>query len=503
MTSAIKNYRRFWIVAIFAGWSFDFLFWKQETIGINFALFVSLCLTAGIALLCAEGIRPARLTMILLPSILFYATITFVRMEPLTLFVSICATAGLMAVLVVTYVGGNWVRYDLVDYVVRFFRLYVSMFIRGMYFIQETRRQREAAGAQDKKGEVWKRIWPVLRGILIAIPIVAVFAALLASADLVFAQRLGDFADIFRLDRLPEYAYRGLYILILAYFLGGILLHAATQSRDDEPASGKPVLAPFLGFTESAIILGSVVALFAGFVTIQFQYFFGGEKNIDIAGYTFAEYARRGFGELVAVAVFSLLLVLALSAFSRRKERLQQAVFTGLGVAMVGLVLVILVSAFQRILLYEDAYGFSRLRTYTHVFLVWLGVLLVAVIVLEIIQRQKAFALAAVLAAAGFVGTLAVMNVDGFIVHNNVQRAIDGAELDIGYLESLSDDAVPTLVDEYFAAPDSSRLKSDLDSALAHFADSAKFKTDRSWRTYHISHARALDAIQRWEGASP
>jgi hypothetical protein len=90
-----------------------------------------------------------------------------------------------------------------------------------------------------------------------------------------------------------------------------VYLHAATQSKDEKlVGEEKPVLPPFLGFTEAAIVLGSVAVLFAAFVYIQFQYFFGGQANIHIDGYTYSEYARRGFGELITVAVFSLLLIL-------------------------------------------------------------------------------------------------------------------------------------------------------------------------------------------------
>ncbi len=364
-----------------------------------------------------------------------------------------------------------------------------------MTFIQETRRQREAENGGESAGVKWKRFRPVVLGVLIAAPIVAIFAALLASADLVFAQRLGDIADFFSTDKIPEYTFRGIYIILLAYFLGGVVLHAATQSQDGNP---EWEFKPLLGFTEAAIILGSVVILFVTFVVTQFQYFFGGEKNIDVAGYTYAEYARRGFGELVAVAVCSLLLLMALSALSRRAGKRRRLVFSGLGVAVVGLVLVMLVSAFQRILLYEAAYGFSRLRTYTHVFLIWLGLLLAAVIILEIIQRQRVFALAAVLAAAGFLATLTVMNVDGFIVHQNVRRTLDGEELDIKYLKSLSDDAVPTIVDEFRSASESSALHNDLGLVLAHFAYSEEFTSERPLRSFHLAHSRAVAAMKRF-----
>ncbi len=156
---------------------------------------------------------------------------------------------------------------------------------------------------------------------MIALPIVAVFAALLSSADLVFAQRLNDFAKLFRLEKLPEYIFRAVYILIGAYALAGVFLHAAQKSQDEKlTGMEKPLVPQFLGFTEAAVVLGAVVLLFAIFVVIQFQYFFGGQTNIGVQGYTFSEYARRGFGELVAVAFFSLLLFLGLSAIVRRQN---------------------------------------------------------------------------------------------------------------------------------------------------------------------------------------
>ena len=220
-----------------------------------------------------------------------------------------------------------------------------------------------------------------------------------------------------------------MYILVFAYAIAGTFLHAAQKSED--AVEEKPSFTPFLGFTESTIVLGSVVILFAAFVAIQFQYFFGGQANITIEGYTYSEYARKGFGELVAVAFFSLLLLLGLGAITRRESDIQRRAFSGTGVGLVGLVMVMLVSAFQRLVLYETAYGFSRLRTYTHVFMIWLALLLVAVVVLEILRRERAIGFAMVLASLGFVVSLGVLNVDAFIVTQNIQREVNGTGADL------------------------------------------------------------------------
>jgi hypothetical protein len=443
----MKRINILWIVALALGWLFDFLFWRHAP-GINFAIYAGLCLGGGFLVLELNGIKPSWKSLLLLIPILFFAAMTFIRLETMSMFLSFAFTLALMGLLAVTYTGGRWLWYSLSDYVVNSVKLTVSMIARPVIFLNASKKPIPAEDASARSGR--KRIWAILRGVLIAIPIIAIFAALLSSADLVFAQRVQDFVRMFRLENLPEYIFRCIYILIGAYTLAGTLLHSALKSQDGKLVGmDKPLVPSFLGFTEAAVVLGAVVVLFALFAVVQFQYFFGGQTNIGVQGYTFSEYARRGFSELVMVAFFSLLLFLSLSAVAKRQNQIQRWVFSGLGLGMVALVGVMLYSAFQRLVLYEAAYGFSRLRAYTHVFMIWLGVLLAVVVVLDILRKERTFALAALLASIGFAATLILLNVDGFIVRQNVARAAAGADLDVAYLVSLSSDSVPALVEAF------------------------------------------------------
>ena len=305
---------------------------------------------------------------------------------------------------------------------------------------------------------------------------------------------------MFRLEKLPEYIFRGVYILIGAYALAGIILHAAHKSQNEKLIGmEKPLVPQFLGFTEAAVVLGAVVMLFAIFVVIQFRYFFGGQTNIGVQGYTFSEYARRGFGELVAVAFFSLLLFLGLSAIVKRQNQRQRWAFSGLGIGMVALVGVMLVSAFQRLLLYEAAYGFSRLRMYTHIFMIWLGVLLAAVMLLEILRRERLFSLAALLASIGFALTLVLINVDGSIVRQNVARAPQGKGLDIPYLTSLSTDAVPALAAEYESSALPGLTRDAVGAVLVCRLHVISTSRVVDWRSFTLSAwwaDRAMDRLQ-------
>jgi hypothetical protein len=482
-----------WLTALILAWFFDFLFWRHSP-GISFAIYVVLCLVGGFTLLGLDGLRPNWKSLLLLLPILFFAAISLIRQEPMSLFLAYAFTLFSLGVLAMSYLGGRWPAYSLSDYIVNFFKLAGSSIARPFTFIGETRRQKAEAGAISGA----KRIWPILRGILIAIPVVAIFAALLSSADMIFAQRLDELIKLFRLEKLPEYIFRAVYILIGMYLLVGIFLHAAARSQDEKLiGEGKPLVPAFLGFTEAAIVLGSVVALFTAFVAIQFRYFFGGQANIHIDGYTFAEYARRGFGELVGVAFISLLLYMGLSAIVKRESASQRWGFSGLGITMVALVGVMLVSAFQRLLLYEAAYGFTRLRTYTHVFMIWLGVLLAAVVLLDIVRKERAFALAALLAALGFAMTLSLLNVDGFIVHQNVARAPQGEGLDVPYLASLSTDAVPALTAEFNDPSLPSLTRDAIGAALVCRGRVNSSSGDGDWHGFTLSAWWAEQAMQQ------
>jgi len=320
---------------------------------------------------------------------------------------------------------------------------------------------------------------------------------------MVFNQKIYDFFRYFSLGKIIEYFYRLAIIFFIAYFLTGIFLHAESKSKDENLlGEHQPVIKRFLGFTESAIVLGSVVILFFLFVIIQFRYFFGGEVNIGVKGFTYSQYARSGFNELISVAFFSLLMILGLSTVTKRENNRQKQTYSGLSVVLVGLVIVILVSAYQRLSLAIDWHGFSRLRLYPRVFLIWLGILFVAVIVLEIIHRERYFAFAAILASLGFAVSLCVVNVDTSIVKHNVYRTIDGKHFSVNFLTTLSADAVPALVDAFMDPSLPASTHEGVGAALMCYINSGIYNINSTpdWRAFNLSKWEAGNALNKVRG---
>ena len=488
---AIKQPNRLFVLVLLLGWIYDFLFWDQSA-GVNFALLLVLCLVGGLYLLTSEGYRPAHKSLWLLIPFVVFAIITFFRQESLTIFLAHMSTLFTIGLFATSYLGGRWYLYRLSNYLNKFFLLIGDALTRPINFLTQIR-QVSSESDQDKNSFP---IMGVVRGLIIALPIVLFFSSLLASADVVFNQKLDNFFDA---AKIVEYIQRFILIMVFAFLLAGTILHVATKSYDEKISDGdKPLVKPFLGFAESTVILGSVLLLFLAFVIIQFQYFFGGETNIGVEGYTYSQYARRGFNELVTLAFFSLVLILSLSTLTRREGEKQKKIYSGLSVGVVALVMVILVSAYQRISLAIDWHGFSRLRLYPRVFLIWLGVLLVTIVMLEIFRRERYFAFAAVLASLGFAASLALVNIDAAIVRHNVPRALHGRNLNVAHLASLSVDAVPALAGEYYSNKYPQWVHEGVGAALTcymHF-DSLPGAYDKDWRAFNLSRWQAHNTLQ-------
>lgn len=501
MSDRTRNPQLILFFSFALAWGFDFLFWKKMP-GISFPLFVVLALSLGFWLARRVGANPSRRSLWLLVPLALFLAVNLFRLEPFSRLLSVVAVCGLLAILSVSFLGGRWPQYGLIDFVTRF----AILLPFGLQAYRERNSEQKANG-EDEGG--LRRLAPVGRGLLLALPILWILSALLSSADAYFAQWLENLFGLLRIEKLPEYLLRGFYILILGYGAMAVYHYALYRSQDERlPSEGKALLKPFIGFGETATVLVSVELLLLAFVLIQFRYFFGGGANIAESTFTYAEYARRGFTELVVVVVLSVGLFAALSAAGRRETASQQRRFSYMGIGLFLLVAVMLVSAYQRLLLYESVYGFTRLRTMAHVFMIWLGLLLVALVVLEALQRQRAFALAALATALGFAASLGLLNVDAFIVKANVEqlklgysldeptdeRSASSEPFDSTYLASLSEDALPAMLEafkEAGSAGDSEIRDAMLRVIGCHAVVHEEYASPPAWQSFHFSRQRA------------
>lgn len=304
----------------------------------------------------------------------------------------------------------------------------------------------------DRMQGNWRTVGAIARGLLFTAPVVLVFALLFSAADAVFAGYMDSLAGFLRFPLAYEHITHITTIAVIGWLACGAVAYGAARRESfqrKENADRPKRKLPALGMIEGCIMLGSVDLLFALFVIIQFTYFFGGHAGLAVSDLSYAEYARRGFFELVAVSVLTLALVLALDSTTVRRAQRHTTIFRVLVILLVGLVGVILVSASQRMLLYEARFGFTTLRVYTHVFMYWLAALFAFFLLALFRIRQRIFSLGVLLVMIGYLGTLNLMNVEQYIAERNIARAAEGYELDSYYLSGFSVDALPAILAAY------------------------------------------------------
>lgn len=499
----IKNTSRFLIAGLFIAWLVDFFFYKKP-FGIAFTLWVFMAVAVLFIISYLEKVKPHWLSFLLAGFTIALSSASFLRMEPFTQVISALASLALLILLTITFRNGNWPYFRLVDYVLQGFKWLFLIFSRSWPVIFQGQKKNLPKDAENAEPPAQKKkaVWPILRGLLLSIPIILILAALLASADPIFEKNLVDVLDFFQIENIVEYIYRLVYILVMAYLFIGVFLQAIyPKNQNPRPQPNQPSFSKFLGSIETKIVFISINLLFAAFLVIQFRYFFGGQANISVTGFTYSEYARRGFGEIITVAVLSLLIYYAFHSITRLDSVNQKRWFTGLSMVVFLQVLVMLVSSYQRLVLYEQAYGFSRLRTYSHLFLPWLAVLIFVVIILEILQKQGHLAFTLIAVAAGFVATCIIYNIDGFIANQNIQRAMisdqEGYALDFNYLSELSSDAVPVILDRYLA--DDPATKDLLGANLSCRWHKIQDQETLPWQSFNISRTQSINLLQQYQ----
>ncbi len=472
------------------GFAVEVLFYGKRP-GVSFPIWAGLSVLGMLLASRLEGIRPGRIERWLPLPILFFAAMVFIRAEPLTVLLSVLSTLGLFALWVRTFRSADLLGFGWTDFLYTLVIVPLESWFRPWSVLSQAQRG-TVAGRQWRASAL-----AVLRGLLLALPVLFVFTALLSQADLVFADTVERALRWLDLERIFEYLGRGTVVLLSGLFsLGAIAV--ALRARHKRAGEGQELLRPFLGFTEAAVVLSTLNLILLLFVVIQVRYLFGGEANITAAGYTYSEYARRGFGELVAVAVLSLGLILSLGMVTRRAGRRVPAAFNALSAMQVLLVGVILVSALMRLLLYEQAYGFTRLRTYTHVAILWMALMFAAFLVLLLAGRLRRSALVAAVGTLGFVATLGILNVDAFIVRQNAARLAQSGDIDLRYLLQLSEDAVPELLN--LLQRGRGELTADLGAELGCWR-AQLIASQTAWPSLHWSRSTAARALL-WEGGT-
>ncbi len=276
-----------------------------------------------------------------------------------------------------------------------------------------------------------------IRGLLTALPVLLILLVLLTRADPIFNKLVANlFKDIWERLFISAIVFVGL----IAF--GTTLIHE--RLKEDDVTKLEAAHKAY----ELLIILGSITFLFAAFLIVQFNYFFSssGERELQTLGITsltYSEYVRKGFFELLAVSTIAIVCLLYIMKFLHKLPTPQKLWTQIFGVSLTVEIGLLLISAGQRIHLYQAAHGLTRARIFGFIFLIWLGFMLL-IFLARIIQELKKEILftSLIVPTLGVLFLINILNIDGLIA-TKYRPSVNG-EVDYYYLVSLSSDANPS-----------------------------------------------------------
>ncbi|RKT57364.1 DUF4153 domain-containing protein [Saccharothrix australiensis] len=311
---------------------------------------------------------------------------------------------------------------------------------------------------------------PMVRPVLVTVGLLVVFVPLLAGADAAFADLLGAL--------VPD---GSLVEPVVLFLVVGLTTTAARFLRAAPPElDGTPTVPRTIARRDWVLPVGALVVLFAAFVGVQVTTLFGGDDHVlRTAGLTYAEYARSGFWQLLAVTLLTLGVIAVTAQLAEVGTRTDRTWLRALLGALSVLSLVIVASALARMWAYQQAYGFTVLRVLVATCELWLGVAYLLVLAAGV--RLDGRWLARAVLGAGFAALvgLAALNPERFIAERNIARWQESGRIDLDYLTGLSDDAVPAIA----TLPDALR-----DCVLRY-----RRVKDDDWRSWNLARSRARE----------
>lgn len=469
------------VTALLLGLLFDVLIFGNVP-GIGFSLFIPSIVVGAFVLCRLFHVAPSRAAWWFAVLAILFSVMVSIRSSYELTFMNAVLSLLLLLLAVSEMVGRQIRRFTIEKYVtLGWLPLYFLGNI-GLFF---------SAWFRARQGGTSGRTTAVTRGILIALPVIALFTVLFSSADLVFQKYV---QSIVHINISPETFVRIILVLLVTLLSVGAFWYSFTRRMKDEEPTTASVRSSGIGRTETLILLGSVNALFLLFIVVQLAYLFGGQQHVTGKGFTYAEYARKGFFELIVVAAISWLVVWLINKASDRDYEQEQTPARFLSMALMIQVFVIMVSAFMRLVLYEQAYGFTTLRFYSHVFIVWLAVAFVLLLYKVFVHRQEhRLAFSMLVSMLVFAGAVNLFNPDAFIAKQNIARYGTNGHIDIFYLDQLSPDAVPAMLP----------ILEDKNVVIVNTAAGRFFwklerleGTSARWQSFNVGRRQALEFLR-------
>ncbi len=293
--------------------------------------------------------------------------------------------------------------------------------------------------------ETGKNIKLMLIGLVITIPLTAVVAVLLMSADNGVENMLSGLFDGVDNSGFWNIVKELIFALPLSMYIFG-MFYTNTHCDEDRRLDERSCIEKLFNmrFVSNLVCYTAVTPiclLYVLFFISQAQYFLSAFTGSLPDGFTYSDYARRGFFELCAIAVINLAVLCFISLHSKKAGREKPLMLKVYSLVLSIFTLILIATALSKMAMYIKEYGLTELRVYTS----WFMLLLAAVFILVIIKQfrfEMKFAKHISIIFTVMFALLCFSRPESLIAKYNIEM------YESGYLDELDKDALLDMSDD-------------------------------------------------------
>jgi len=272
----------------------------------------------------------------------------------------------------------------------------------------------------------------VLKSLIIVIPVVIVVLLLLSSADQIFSNLFSNFNKLFENISFSNILVRIINFVILFFYLGGTLYFISKKYKDESKEIKEVKKKDPLTIN---ILLTTLNIIYIVFDIIQINSLLLHRVS---SGFNYADYARSGFFQLMIISIINIVIIL----LSKKSDEMTYTKVMSLITVL--LTLIIIVSSFYRMFLYEQAYGYTVLRLGVYVILITEAILFIPTIIF-IFKKDFNILRYYLIIVLSVYSLVNCFSIDRIIAENNIRRYDRIGDIDIYYLMNSNYDNLDQL----------------------------------------------------------
>ena len=347
-----------------------------------------------------------------------------------------------------------------------------------------------------KKRFKGKQALSIALGLLLALFVIGMVLPLLLKADSGGFAKIADRiyeSFLWIQDRIIVDLRNCILAIPVAAYLFGLIAgsvhkrgsRAFRKDAVEHLAESVKVLSPTTVYT----LLSLVCLLYLVFIGSQLPYYFSAfAGRIPEGMQIYSTYARSGFFELCQIGLINLSLLTAANLFIR-KPRNKGTALKALNFMLSLLTLLLIATAFSKMVLYIMVYGLSIRRLLPCLFMVFLAVVFCGIIALQkwqfSIMRLSAFT------GALMVCALCLLNPDGFVARYNADRYLSGtlSDFDVEILYQAGAAGVDPALKVYDQTGDE-ELKTEIKTYIYNIRQKVLDASGKAQDDFQRMHAR-------------